>query len=210
MLIGIEGVSTAGKSTLALGLRDALMGSGVEALALVSDCRELAPFETRLRDIVQDPSLDLGREEELLLFASRMAAKARVIRSLHQPPSSVILIDRFDISFMVFGHHVRGFDREVVRNLSHLSSKGVLPSCVVFLDIDFSQYQLRGGMERRTRLAHEGRPHFERTRLGFKSEYDLEQRDKLWIDTAAVSATDTLQLGLSFVLAHGEGVRDAR
>ncbi|MEA2311195.1 MAG: dTMP kinase, partial [Solirubrobacteraceae bacterium] len=90
MLITVEGIDGAGKTTLVAGLADAL-GDGVHVL------REPGGVELseRLRALVKDPSLKVGARAEALVYA---AARAQLVEERLRPlleRGATVLLDRF-------------------------------------------------------------------------------------------------------------------
>jgi len=100
VLITIEGLDGAGKSTLAAALADAIRARGADVQLL----REPGGVEVseRIRALVQDPGLDIGARAEALLYA---AARAQLVDERVTPllaRGSLVLLDRFVDSSLAY------------------------------------------------------------------------------------------------------------
>ena len=96
MLITVEGVDGAGKSTLIAGLAD--------ALAPVTVLREPGGVEVseRIRSLLADPALDVDPRAEALLYA---AARAQLVAEKLRPlleSGTTVLLDRFVDSSLAY------------------------------------------------------------------------------------------------------------
>src|SRR2546421_7435440 len=92
-LITIEGLDGAGKTTLAMGLLDAIKQRGIDARLL----REPGGVEAaeRIRELVKDPGVRIGSRAEALLYA---AARAQLVDEALHPllnAGTWVLLDRF-------------------------------------------------------------------------------------------------------------------
>ena len=79
-LITIEGIDGAGKTTLAIGLLDALAARGIE-IGLLREPGGVAAAE-RIRELVIDPDLHVTARAEALLYA---AARAQLVEEAIEP-----------------------------------------------------------------------------------------------------------------------------
>ena len=100
MLITVEGIDGAGKTTLVAGLAEALRARGraVEVL------REPGGVELseRLRALVKDPGLTVGDRAEALVYA---AARAQLVEERLRPllaDGRWVLLDRFVDSSLAY------------------------------------------------------------------------------------------------------------
>jgi dTMP kinase len=160
-LITIEGLDGAGKSTLAAMLAEALVGRGVR----VEPLREPGGtgLSERIRELVKDPSLELGARAEALLYA---AARAELVHERVTPllgAGAWVLLDRFVDSSLAYQGVGRGLGVEQVRTVNLLASDGLTPDRTLLLRIapatGRARQQTRGG--RPDRLEREDERFFE-------------------------------------------------
>ena len=134
MLVTIEGIDGAGKTTLAAGLAAALREHGVEAELL----REPGGVELseRIRELVKDPALEVDPRAEALLYA---AARAQLVASRLRPLLDAgrwVLLDRFVDSSLAYQGAGRGLGVEAVRAINELACGGLVPDRTLLLRID--------------------------------------------------------------------------
>jgi dTMP kinase len=126
VLITIEGVDGAGKTTLARGLAERL---GAELLREPGGVR----LSERIRELVMDPSLDVDPRAEALLYA---AARAQLVAERLRPlleAGATVVLDRFVDSSLAYQGAARGLGVEAVRAMNVL---GVRPDVTFLLRID--------------------------------------------------------------------------
>jgi dTMP kinase len=131
LLITIEGIDGAGKTTLAAGLRDALGARGV-AVQLVREPGGVALSE-RLRALLEDPGLVIAAQTEALLYA---AARAQLVQELLVPllaEGSVVLMDRFADSSLAYQGAGRGLGIDRVRAVNDFATAGLRPQRTLLL-----------------------------------------------------------------------------
>ena len=129
VLITIEGIDGAGKSTLAAALADA---RGAELL------REPGGVELseRVRALVADPSLSVDPRAEALLFAaSRAQLVAERLRPLLDSGRTVVL-DRFVDSSLAYQGAGRSLGVAEVRALNDFATGGLVPDRTLLLSVD--------------------------------------------------------------------------
>jgi len=134
ILITIEGIDGAGKSTLAAALVPALAARGHEALLL----REPGGVELaeRVRALVKDPALPVAPRAEALLYA---AARAQLVEELLRPRLQAggwALLDRFTDSSLAYQGAGRTLAIADVARLSEWATEGLVPDLTVVLDLD--------------------------------------------------------------------------
>ena len=132
MLITVEGIDGAGKSTLVAGLADALRDR--EPVVL----REPGGVELseRLRALVKDPALTVGGRAEALIYA---AARAQLVEERLRPlldAGRLVLLDRFVDSSLAYQGAARGLGVEAVRALNAFGTGGVVPDRTLLLRIE--------------------------------------------------------------------------
>jgi dTMP kinase len=130
VLITVEGIDGAGKTTLVAGLAAAL--GDVEVL------REPGGVELseRLRDLVKDPALRVGGRAEALIYA---AARAQLVEERLRPLLDAgrrVVLDRFVDSSLAYQGAGRGLGVEAVRELNRFGTDGLTPDRTLLLRID--------------------------------------------------------------------------
>ena len=126
MLITIEGVDGAGKTTLA-----AALGERLGATVL----REPGGVELseRIRALVQDPAFDVDPRAEALLYA---AARAQLVAELVAPlldRGETVILDRFVDSSLAYQGGGRGLE---VAAINEFATSGLKPDITLLLRID--------------------------------------------------------------------------
>ena len=141
MLITVEGIDGAGKSTLVAGLADALRDRDPVVL------REPGGVELseRLRGLVKDPALTVGARAEALIYA---AARAQLVEERLRPlldAGRLVLLDRFVDSSLAYQGAGRGLGVEEVRDLNLFATGGLKPDRTLLLRIDPAAGLARAG-----------------------------------------------------------------
>jgi dTMP kinase len=132
VLITIEGIDGAGKTTLAAALAREL---GAELL------REPGGVELseRIRALVKDPFLIVGARAEALLYA---AARAQLVEEAVAPALAYgtwVLLDRFVDSSLAYQGAGRGLGVDSIRALNAFATGGLAPDRTLLLRIDPAQ-----------------------------------------------------------------------
>jgi dTMP kinase len=130
VLITVEGIDGAGKTTLVAGLAQAL--GDVEVL------REPGGVELseRLRALVKDPGLRVGGRAEALIYA---AARAQLVEERLRPlleAGRSVLLDRFVDSSLAYQGAGRGLGIEAIRELNRFATHDLTPDRTFLLRID--------------------------------------------------------------------------
>jgi len=128
MLITVEGLDGAGKTTLISGLKDHL-----DATVL----REPGGVELseRIRTLVQDPSLHVDPRAEALLYA---AARAQLVAEKLEPlleADTTVILDRFIDSSLAYQGGGRGLGVAEIRALNAFGTAGLVPDKTLLLRI---------------------------------------------------------------------------
>ena len=134
MLITVEGLDGAGKTTLVAGLSAALEERGERVVVL----REPGGVEVseRIRDLLKDPALDIDpRAEALLYAAARAQLVAQELRPLLESGTTVVL-DRFVDSSLAYQGAGRGLGVEEIRTLNAFGTAGLTPDRTLLLRVD--------------------------------------------------------------------------
>jgi dTMP kinase len=134
VLITVEGIDGAGKTTLVAGLAAALRERGrpVEVL------REPGGVELseRLRALVKDPALMVGGRAEALVYA---AARAQLVEERLRPlldAGAWVLLDRFVDSSLAYQGAARRLGVPAVRELNAFATGGLAPDLTLLLRLD--------------------------------------------------------------------------
>ena len=134
MLITVEGLDGAGKTTLVAGLSKALEERGERVMVL----REPGGVEVseRIRALLKDPALEIDpRAEALLYAAARAQLVAQELRPLLESGTTVVL-DRFVDSSLAYQGAGRGLGVEAIRTLNAFGTGGLTPDRTLLLRID--------------------------------------------------------------------------
>jgi dTMP kinase len=153
VLITVEGVDGAGKTTLVAGLAEAL-----EAVVL----REPGgtAVSERIRALLTDPGLDIDpRAEALLYAAARAQLVAEQLRPLLESGATVVL-DRFVDSSLAYQGAARGLGVEDVRALNAFGTGGLQPDRTLLLRVDPEVARARISDRTADRLEREGADFF--------------------------------------------------
>ena len=145
MLITLEGIDGAGKTSLARGLGEAL------GATVLREPGGVAAAE-RIRDLVKGAAHD-PRAEALLFAAARAQLVAERLRPALDAGETVVL-DRFVDSSLAYQGGGRGLGVEAVRAINAFACAGVVPDRTVLLRLDPAVSLERVGG---------GRDHFEDT-----------------------------------------------
>lgn len=130
MLITIEGLDGAGKTTLVTGLAQNLP----EAVVL----REPGGVEVseRIRALVKDPALAVAPAAEALLYA---AARAQLVQERLRPllaEGRTVLLDRFVDSSLAYQGGGRRLGVDAIRAVNEFATGGLRPDRTLLLRID--------------------------------------------------------------------------
>jgi dTMP kinase len=134
VLITVEGLDGAGKTTLVAGLSAALEERGDRVVVL----REPGGVEVseRIRELLKDPELEIDPRAEALLYA---AARAQLVAQELRPlleSGMTVLLDRFVDSSLAYQGAGRGLGVEEIRTLNAFGTGGLTPDRTLLLRID--------------------------------------------------------------------------
>jgi dTMP kinase len=167
LFVTFEGIDRSGKTTQARMLVEAL---GEDAVA-VRDPGGTALGE-RVRELLKDPSGELGPHAEALLFA---AARAELCRQVIRPAlelGRVVVSDRFLDSSLAYQGVARGLGVEEVLEVNRWATEGLHPDLTILLTIDAADAAGRAGEA--DRFEDEGIAFQERVRDAFERFADAE------------------------------------
>jgi dTMP kinase len=139
VLVTIEGIDGAGKSTLVAGLATRFPGAQV--------LREPGGVELseRLRALVKDPGLRIGDRAEALIYA---AARAQLVEERLEPlldDGATVLLDRFTDSSLAYQGAGRALGVEAVRELNAFATHGLTPDRTLLLRLEPGEAAARVG-----------------------------------------------------------------
>jgi dTMP kinase len=134
VLITVEGLDGAGKTTLIAALARELEARGAPVLVL----REPGGVEVseRIRALLADPALEIDPRAEALLYA---AARAQLVAEQLRPlleAGDTVLLDRFVDSSLAYQGAGRGLGVEEIRALNEFGTGGLRPDRTLLLRID--------------------------------------------------------------------------
>jgi dTMP kinase len=200
VLITIEGLDGAGKTTLVAGLSAALEARGRPVLVL----REPGGVEVseRIRALVKDPALDMDPRAEALLYA---AARAQLVAEQLRPlleRGQWILLDRFVDSSLAYQGAGRGLGVDEIRTLNAFATGGLAPDRTLLLRIDpaIGRGRLSGRGDGEDRLERESGAFFAAVAAAYDALAAAEPERIAVIDAAQppaavlVDALEALQL----------------
>jgi dTMP kinase len=132
-LITIEGLDGAGKSTLAAALSEALgrRSVRVELLREPGGVR----LSERIRELVKDPSLEVGAHAEALLYA---AARAELVHERLTPllaEGAFVLLDRFVDSSLAYQGAGRRLGIAEIRTINLFATGDLTPDRTLLLRV---------------------------------------------------------------------------
>jgi dTMP kinase len=139
VLVTIEGIDGAGKSTLVAGLATRFPGAQV--------LREPGGVELseRLRALVKDAGLRIGDRAEALIYA---AARAQLVEERLEPlldDGATVLLDRFTDSSLAYQGAGRALGVEAVRELNAFATHGLTPDRTLLLRLEPGEAAARVG-----------------------------------------------------------------
>ena len=134
MLITVEGLDGAGKTTLIAALARELEARGAPVLVL----REPGGVEVseRIRALLADPALEIDPRAEALLYA---AARAQLVAEQLRPlleAGGTVLLDRFVDSSLAYQGAGRRLGVEEIRALNEFGTGGLRPDRTLLLRIE--------------------------------------------------------------------------
>ena len=181
--IVFEGPEGAGKSTQIRLLKERLESVGHDPL-LTREPGGTRAGE-RIRNVLLDPEHEIAPLAEFLLYS---AARSQHVHEVIRPALAQgrdVLCDRFTGASVAYQGYGRGLDLQLIRDLNHKVTGGLVPDRTLLLDLDVQR-----GLERaaaraaKDRLEAAGMEFHQRTRAGF-----LEQArtDPSWVLISADS-----------------------
>ena len=185
-LLVLEGIDGCGKTTQIQQLSSWLPESGLmpdESQLVVTREPGGTALGASLRQLLlhPPPDADPGPTAELLLYA---ADRAQHVDRVIQPAlerGDWVLSDRFTGSTMAYQGYGRGLDRELIKDLERIATRGLSPDMTVWLDIPLALSVQRRGSRDEDRIEAEGLAFLERVSKGFS---DMAQA-RGWVSVVA-------------------------
>jgi dTMP kinase len=166
-LITIEGLDGAGKTTLATGLERELSARGADIVLL----REPGGVRVaeRIRELVKDPTDEIGARAEALLYA---AARAQLVEEALEPllrAGRWVLLDRFVDSSLAYQGGGRELGIDQVGAINEFATRGLRPDRTLLVEVDpqLGRSRSQAREEPVDRLEAEADDFFERVRAGY-------------------------------------------
>ncbi|MDH7482493.1 MAG: dTMP kinase [Armatimonadota bacterium] len=179
--ITLEGPEGSGKSTQAEMLADALIKHGIK----VKLTREPGgdPISEKIRNILLQGADDeiTDRTELFLYLAARAQHTERVIRPSLEAGVTIICARYID-STTAYQGYGSGFDLELIRQLNHFATNGLMPHLTLLLDIDVETGLRR--QRRWNRIERKSIEYHQRVRAGFLEEARLNPNRIVVIDSS--------------------------
>jgi dTMP kinase len=187
MLITVEGLDGAGKTTLITGLAAHLNATVLREPGGVE-------LSERIRALVADPKLHVDPRAEALLYA---AARAQLVAERLQPlleAGETVLLDRFVDSSLAYQGGGRELGVDAIRALNEFGTAGIAPDRTLLLRIDPRQglARLQGDPDR---LESAGHAFFERVARAY-DELAAAEPDRFVVLDATQSPEAVLEAAL--------------
>jgi dTMP kinase len=175
-LITVEGLDGSGKTTLCLGLVEALGHRGLEVRLL----REPGGVEAaeRIRGLIHDPKLRIGASCEALLFA---AARAQLVEEALVPlleAGTWVLLDRFVDSSLAYQGGGRELGIDEVAAINRFATRGLVADRTLLLKVcpDLGRQRARSRGAAPDRLEREHGDFFSRVAAAYAEMARREPR----------------------------------
>jgi dTMP kinase len=210
VFITLEGIDRTGKTTQAALLADAL---GPQTLRL----REPGgtPVGERVRDLLMDPSLDLGPGAELLLFSAARAQLCREVVGPAREEGRDVVCDRFIDSTSAYQGVARELGLDLVEQLNSIVVGGCVPDLTLLLRLDPVQAERRG-QQRLAAGEDDGSDRFESEGLGFQrrvadayDELAARHPERIFVVDAAGTPEEVHARVMETVSEKVDAIRDA-
>jgi dTMP kinase len=189
VLITVEGLDGAGKSTLVAGL------AGVLGATVLREPGGVELSE-RIRALVVDTRLDVDPRAEALLYA---AARAQLVSERLRPlldGGATVLLDRFVDSSLAYQGGGRGLGVEAVRSLNAFATGGLVPDRTLLLRLDPSVGLARIAGREADRLEQAGLEFFTAIARAY-DELAAAEPDRFVVLDASLSAGEVLAAALA-------------
>lgn len=141
ILIAIEGIDGAGKSTLAHAL-SAQLSSHQYTVVLTKEPGG-TPLGKKLREIVQNQATPLDPKAEFLLFAADRAQHFHETVIPHLKAGHMVISDRMADSSLAYQGYGRGLDLAMLRLINSWAMQGLEPDIVLYIQVPYAVARAR-------------------------------------------------------------------
>jgi len=134
LLITIEGIEGAGKTSLIDGLKEFLLSNGKEVVCT----REPGGTELgkKIRSLLLDSPETPAELTEVLLFAADRAEHCKQTLTPALKQGKVVICDRFIHSTLAYQGYGRGLDLKTLDQINNIATDGLKPNIVFLLDLE--------------------------------------------------------------------------
>lgn len=163
----LEGPDGSGKTTQAARIADHLRRRGADVVVLREPGGTAAG--EAIRDLLLDPETEVAPLTEMLLY---QAARAQIVERLIRPAlaaGKTVVLDRYGFSTIAYQGYGLGVDPAAIRAVTRVSTGGLEPDLVFFLDVppEVGLARIQG---RRDRIEARPLEYHRRVREGFLAE----------------------------------------
>ncbi|MCB0325817.1 MAG: dTMP kinase [Bdellovibrionales bacterium] len=135
LFITLEGIEGAGKSTLRTSLAE--LCNAKEREVVVTREPGATPLGQHLRTLLLDPSLPaITATAELLLFSADRAQHVEEVIKPALARNAIVICDRYVHSTLAYQGYGRGLALEHLRQLTEITTGGLMPDLVLLLDLE--------------------------------------------------------------------------
>ncbi|MEN6389600.1 MAG: dTMP kinase [Syntrophomonas sp.] len=202
--ITLEGIDASGKSTLAAGLKEYMIGKDWPLVSL----RE--PGGTRISEKIRQLLLDTANSgmkpwTEAVLYgaARRQLVEERIKPALDK--GEIVLADRYTDSTLAYQGYGRGLEIKRLQELNDICSGGIKPDLTLLLDIEPARARDRQAGQPSDRLENEGLEFQEKVRNGYL-ELAGRYPERMRVIDASRSPEEVMETAILFIkdkLANG-------
>jgi len=171
MLITIEGIHGAGKTTVCKMLVEKLEEMGVKVILSIDQAGTKLGKKIREINLENDYSIDV-LTEALLIAAARRQNIAEVIKP-YLLEGKIIISERYTDAYFAFQGYARGLPQEFLDCINSAITEGINPDLTILLDLDPKVALTRLQSYQMHRIEKEPLEFHEKVRLGY-----LEQAKK--------------------------------
>lgn len=135
MLITLEGIEGAGKTSQLNRIVSFLHGRGIEC----ATTREPGGTQigTQIRQVLLNPqNTDLDANAELLLYVADRVQHIKTVIEPHLKAGRTVLCDRFFDATMVYQGYARGLDKALIGDLHRLVCGDLKPTLTLLFDLE--------------------------------------------------------------------------
>ena len=165
MLITIEGIHGAGKTTICKMLVEKLEKMGVKVILSNDQAGTKLGKKIRKINLEKDYSIDI-LTEALLIAAARRQNVAEVIKP-HLLKGDVIINERYTDAYFAFQGYARGLPQEFLEYINSVIIEGINPDLTILLDLDPQMALTRLQGYQKHRIEKEPLQFHKKVRLGY-------------------------------------------